>query len=357
MPATPGSLSNAVELELLDHTFGNDTWSPAATFYLAASTADPTDDASGLSEPAGGGYSRVALTASDFDAAVAASRSIVNSGLISFPQATGSQGTLTHWAILDAASGGTMWAHGPLVDGAGDANPQTIGTDDVLQIAAGTLEIAFQSGGPSNYLVAKWLDHIVGNATFTAPGNIYLGADTADPGDDGSTTAEPLGTGAYDRKSTAAGDWDAAAAGALDNGNELSFVTASGANWGTITHGTAWDQALADHAVTGVNTGGAGTASFEVAGDQTGSLVVGALLRIVGSTGNDAVYTIRSGSSYNGSTTTTINVEQAVSDATADGTVWLLGRLLFGKALDASKDVNDGQTLRYPAGSCQVTLD
>jgi|GEM_PF-4449212 len=74
------------------------------------------------------------------------------------------------------------------------------------------------------------------------------------------------------------------------------------------------------HAITAVTTGVAGASSFGVETDITSSLVVGQKFRVSGSTGNDAVYTIRSDSSF-AAGTTTINVEEAVSDATVDGTI------------------------------------
>lgn len=74
------------------------------------------------------------------------------------------------------------------------------------------------------------------------------------------------------------------------------------------------------HAITAVTTGIAGAGAFKVATDITGSLVVGQKIRVTGSTGNNGVYTIRSGSSYS-APDTTINVDEAVPDATVDGTI------------------------------------
>lgn len=79
-------------------------------------------------------------------------------------------------------------------------------------------------------------------------------------------------------------------------------------------------KALASHAINAVTVAGAGSAAIRVATDITSSLTVGKKIRVRGSTGNDAVYTIRSGSAFAGGNTT-INVDEAVSDATVDGTV------------------------------------
>jgi hypothetical protein len=66
-----GSFSNYLENELLDHVFGAAAYSAPATLYVGLSTADPTDDDSGLAEPSGNGYARVAVTnnATNFPAA------------------------------------------------------------------------------------------------------------------------------------------------------------------------------------------------------------------------------------------------------------------------------------------------
>ena len=48
-----GSLSNYVEDEVLDHVLKTGDWAQPANLYVALSTADPTDDASGIAEPSG----------------------------------------------------------------------------------------------------------------------------------------------------------------------------------------------------------------------------------------------------------------------------------------------------------------
>lgn len=93
----------------------------------------------------------------------------------------------------------------------------------------------------SNYLEKKILDHVFGKTAFTAPANIFAGLSTADPGDDGSTLAEPSGNN-YSRVSTAPADWNAATlgAGTLTNLNAVTFPVASG-SWGTVTHLALFD--------------------------------------------------------------------------------------------------------------------
>jgi hypothetical protein len=106
-----GSFSNYWENKILDHIFGKGNYTPP-TIYAGLSTADPLDDASGLAEPSGNGYARVTTSASDWNAA--SNGAIYNINELIFSEATGSWGTITHFALFDAATGGNMLCHGTL---------------------------------------------------------------------------------------------------------------------------------------------------------------------------------------------------------------------------------------------------
>lgn len=94
-----GSFGNYLENKLLDHLFGNNTYM-SPTIYVALSTADPGEDGSGMAEPYGqNGYSRVQTSEDDWDDS--ASGAIDNAVELSFPQATGNWGTITHFALVD----------------------------------------------------------------------------------------------------------------------------------------------------------------------------------------------------------------------------------------------------------------
>ena len=106
-----GSFNDYTENKVLDHITGKTSFT-MPTAYVGLSTADPLDDASGLAEPSGGSYARVATAGATWDAAAAGATA--NAQAITFPQATASWGTVTHFALFDAASGGNMLAHGTL---------------------------------------------------------------------------------------------------------------------------------------------------------------------------------------------------------------------------------------------------
>jgi len=218
-----GSLSDYLELELLDHVLKVGAFVQPTNIYIALSTADPLDDGSGLAEPSGGSYARVVCNVWD----TAASRLIRNTNQVNFAVPTGSWGNITHIAIMDAISGGNMLAHGALTV------PKTVSTGDTLYFVAQSIAVSVNTGGVSNYLANKLLDHVFKNSAYTVPTNIYVALVTAAIGDadTGSTITEPVG-GSYARKLH--NSWNAAAAGASSNNGIITFVTATGA-WGTIT--------------------------------------------------------------------------------------------------------------------------
>ena len=127
-----GSFADYVENKVLDHITGKTSFT-MPTAYLAASTADPTDDGSGLAEPSGGSYARLETAGSDWAAASGGATS--NAAILAFAEATGSWGTITHVALFDAASGGNMLAHAAL------DSSQSISSGEVLRFPIGDLDI------------------------------------------------------------------------------------------------------------------------------------------------------------------------------------------------------------------------
>lgn len=236
-----GSISDFLENELLDHIFGA-SYAPPATVYVGLSTADPLDDAGGLAEPSGNGYARKAIAFS-----AAASRKVENSGLITFDEATGSWGTITHYALFDAVSAGNMMAHGSL------ATQKQVVSGNTPSIAAQEVDVEFSAGEISNYLANILLDFAFRNQTFTQP-TIYIALCTVDvlDSDTGSSITEPSGNN-YARKAHAS--WTVASGGATENNGDITFNTPSG-SWGTITAMAILDAAtvgnllLYDNAIT-----------------------------------------------------------------------------------------------------------
>jgi len=124
------AMSDYLEAKILDHITARTAYTKPSAVYLGLSTGDFTDTGSGSSELSGNGYARVAV---GFDAS--ASGATQNTSSIDFPAATGNQGTISHWALFDASTGGNMLIHGAF------SASKTIETNDVLRIAAGDLDL------------------------------------------------------------------------------------------------------------------------------------------------------------------------------------------------------------------------
>jgi len=88
----------------------------------------------------------------------------------------------------------------------------------------------------SNYLENKLLDHALGTAAFTAPSNVYLGLFTSDPADDASGT-ELSGNG-YARVAVT---FNASSSGSATGPTSTTEFTASGGNFGNVTHFAIFD--------------------------------------------------------------------------------------------------------------------
>lgn len=116
------SFSDYAEGKVLDHVFGIAAFTQP-TLYLAVSTADPTDAGTGAAEPVGNAYARVATVGADWARSVS---TVSNDVEMAFPEATGSWGTLTHFALYDASTGGNMIAHGALTTSKAIADAETL---------------------------------------------------------------------------------------------------------------------------------------------------------------------------------------------------------------------------------------
>tara|TARA_R110000803_G_scaffold12397_1_gene35834 strand:- start:2859 stop:3242 length:384 start_codon:yes stop_codon:yes gene_type:complete len=123
------SFTTFLENEVLDHVFRNATYTPPATAYIGLYTT-ATNAAGGGTEVSGNGYARKAMA---FDASV--SGAIDNTAAVEFATATGSWGTITHTAVLDAATAGNMLAETALTAS------KTVASGDVFRFQAGEFDI------------------------------------------------------------------------------------------------------------------------------------------------------------------------------------------------------------------------
>lgn len=103
-----GRLADSVVNALLNAIFGDVTYDAPNTYYIGLSTTTPTNTGTNVTEPSGNGYARVAVTNNTTNWPSASGRSKSNGAPFTFPTATGSWGTVTHFVLYDAATAGTF---------------------------------------------------------------------------------------------------------------------------------------------------------------------------------------------------------------------------------------------------------
>lgn len=124
--------SDYLENEVLDHVLGNGAYTPATTLYLGLWTSDDGLESGTLtSEVSGGSYAREEVT---FAAASGGSAS--TDATVTFTTATANWGTITHVAVMDAATSGNVLFHGAVT------TSKTIETGDTFQVSSGNLTIS-----------------------------------------------------------------------------------------------------------------------------------------------------------------------------------------------------------------------
>ena len=115
--------------KVLDDVLGTTAYTAPTTVYVGLFTT-ATNAAGGGNEVVGNGYARKAIA---FDASVAGASD--NTSAVEFDTATGSWGTITHTAVLDAATAGNMMMENALTAS------KAIATGDVFRFQAGEFDV------------------------------------------------------------------------------------------------------------------------------------------------------------------------------------------------------------------------
>lgn len=126
------SKTNYERNRILNSRYGGAAYTPPATVYMGLFTAAPSVSGGGT-EISTGSYARVAVTnnSTNFPNAVAGVKS--NGAAITFPTASGAQGTATHFGWFDASTSGN------LLDFATLTTPKPIGAGDTPEFGVGQL--------------------------------------------------------------------------------------------------------------------------------------------------------------------------------------------------------------------------
>ena len=214
-----GSMTDSLEVSMLNHILRNVAFTSVANTFLSLHTASPGETGSLAAEVSGGAYARQSLTF-----AAAAARAIGDNTLVTFPTATASWGTVTHFGINSAVTAGTMYFHGDWT------TSRVIGVDDIAKVLLGDLDVSYSAGGVRTDISHSWLNKVLRNIAFVPDTTWFVALYTTAPGD-AAAGVEVTG-GAYARQAVVF----AAPAGSptlTDNTLLLTFPQAT-ASWGTV---------------------------------------------------------------------------------------------------------------------------
>jgi len=110
--------------------------STAGSLYVALFTADPTASGSVTNEADYTGYARVAVARSSGGWTVS-STNVSNTAAVTFGECTAGSNTITHFALMTAASGGTMVIRGAL----SSSLAVSTSNNQIPEFAAGDLDV------------------------------------------------------------------------------------------------------------------------------------------------------------------------------------------------------------------------
>jgi hypothetical protein len=142
------AMSDYLENKLVDHVFRGQSYS-LPVLYVGLLTAAPSDVGGGT-EVSGGSYARVKAAAgasqaltdwkstqNDSLASTGTGGNTTNTNAVNFPTPSATWGTVTHFGIYDALSGGNLLFWGTLTIA------KTINQSDTVTFPAGSLSITF----------------------------------------------------------------------------------------------------------------------------------------------------------------------------------------------------------------------
>ena len=127
------SFSTYMENKILNHVFGKTSYS-LSHVYVGLLSSAPNEDGTSVSEPDSSSYARIATNPLNWQMAIEGL--MENASNIKFDMACENWGTMTHFALFDAASGGNILAFGSL------SPSKTVNSGDIASFAPGDLIIS-----------------------------------------------------------------------------------------------------------------------------------------------------------------------------------------------------------------------
>lgn len=141
------AMSNYLENRIIDHIFRGFAFAVIPRTYISLHSSDPTEAGLTSNEVGGSGYTRatqlsnavnwLSSNSSASGESTGSSGQTSNNVAITFPTPNGDWGTVTHFGVWDAPTGGNMLLKGQLT------LPRTINTADVVSFPVSTLVVNF----------------------------------------------------------------------------------------------------------------------------------------------------------------------------------------------------------------------
>lgn len=141
-------LTRTWQAKVLDHVLSGVALAQPSTVYVGLLTADPGDNPNPLTnEVSGGSYARVDIGAISVTPGSGTTPSIAdNDSAITFPQATASWGTVTHWFLADHA---TLTTQVNIIATGALTASKTIDIGDTPSFGPGDLDVKLGTTGDS----------------------------------------------------------------------------------------------------------------------------------------------------------------------------------------------------------------
>lgn len=127
------AFSNYLENALLNATLRNVSYTSPSSVFISLYTSNPDEDDSGT-EISASGYDRFEVSAG-IGFTTASGGSCRNGETWTFVTATTAWGSISHFGIHDATTGGNLLYYGAL------SSTKSVGTDDIFQFATGQLSV------------------------------------------------------------------------------------------------------------------------------------------------------------------------------------------------------------------------
>lgn len=120
---------------LNNYLFGATSFTPNGTYYIGLSTTAINAAGTGVTEPTGGGYQRVAVTNNKTNFTDSTGGIVQNKVQFEFPENTTAWGTITHVFIADSLTGGNILYYDALT------TPRMVQTATILLFAINSMKI------------------------------------------------------------------------------------------------------------------------------------------------------------------------------------------------------------------------